>query len=42
MRIVIIAEDYFSTLRGIQEHIRNLRNYLLAAGGVSQPTGGRR
>jgi phosphatidylinositol alpha-mannosyltransferase len=32
MRIGIIAENYFPTLGGIQEHIRHLRNYLLSAG----------
>ena len=32
MRIGIIAENYFPTLGGIQEHIRHLRDYLLSAG----------
>jgi phosphatidylinositol alpha-mannosyltransferase len=32
VRIGIIAENYFPTLGGIQEHIRHLRNYLLSAG----------
>jgi phosphatidylinositol alpha-mannosyltransferase len=40
VRIGIIAENYFPTLGGIQEHIRHLRNYLLSAGvGVSLFTG---
>jgi phosphatidylinositol alpha-mannosyltransferase len=32
MRIGIIAENYFPTLGGIQEHIRHLRNYLISVG----------
>jgi phosphatidylinositol alpha-mannosyltransferase len=32
MRVGIIAENYFPTLGGIQEHIRHLRNYLFSAG----------
>jgi phosphatidyl-myo-inositol alpha-mannosyltransferase len=32
LRIGIVAENYFPTLGGIQEHLRHLRNFLTAAG----------
>lgn len=32
LRIGILAENYFPTLGGIQEHIRHLRNYLTRSG----------
>jgi phosphatidylinositol alpha-mannosyltransferase len=32
LRVGIVAENYFPTLGGIQEHLRHLRNFLTAAG----------
>ena len=32
LRVGIVAENYFPTLGGIQEHVRHLRNFLMAAG----------
>ena len=30
LRVAMVAESYFPTLGGIQEHVRNMRNLLVA------------